>query len=87
MNNSPHGKWEITDISPSKLKTWKDCSMKFYYNYVRKAPKTSGLAALQGSALHMVALDEYITKDSPYTLLNEEIRELKINETEVSLNF
>ena len=77
MNESPHGKWQITDISPSKLKTWKDCSMKFYYNYVRKAPKTSGLAALQGSALHMVALDEYITKDSPYTLLNEEIRELR----------
>ena len=75
--DSPHGKWEITDISPSKLKTWKDCSMKFYYNYVRKAPKTSGLAALQGSSLHMVALDEYITKDSPYMQLNKEIRDLK----------
>ena len=48
-NESPHGPWEKTDISPSKLKMFKDCPKKYEYRYVRREKSYTGAAALQGT--------------------------------------
>jgi len=73
---SPNGRWLPTDISPSRLKTFKTCPKQYEYNYVRKFPRTTGIAALQGSTLHEVFLEEYILPSSPYMVLDNGIREL-----------
>ena len=57
---SEHGHWEITDISPSKLKKWMTCPKQFEYQYIIKPPSYSGLAMLQGSSLHDVFLEEFL---------------------------
>ena len=51
---SEHGPWGPLDCSPSRLKTFLDCAMKYKYSYVDKKPRSTGPAALQGSALHEV---------------------------------
>lgn len=58
--DSEHGKWELTDISPSKLKKWMTCPKAFEYQYIIRAPSHSGLAMLQGSSLHDVFLEEFL---------------------------
>jgi hypothetical protein len=58
---SEHGPWGPLDCSPSRLKTFLDCAMKYKYSYVDKKPRSTGPAALQGSALHEVFLEEYLT--------------------------
>ena len=60
MSDSPYGKWEPTDISPSKLKMYKDCPKKVEYRYVRKEKTYTGAASLQGSAAHKVFLEELL---------------------------
>ena len=60
MSESPYGPWQNTDISPSKLKIWNDCTQKFKYRYVDKLRGPTGGAALQGSALHEVFLEEFL---------------------------
>ena len=57
---SPHGPWEKTDISPSKLKMFKDCPKKYEYRYVRKEKSYTGAAALEGSSVHQVFLEEFL---------------------------
>ena len=59
-NESPHGPWEKTDISPSKLKMFKDCPKKYEYRYVRREKTYTGAAALEGSAVHQVFLEEFL---------------------------
>jgi len=72
--SSEHGKWLPTDISPSRLKTFKTCPKQYEYNYVRRLPRTSGAASCQGSTVHEVFLEEYIIPGSPYMELNNKIR-------------
>lgn len=60
MSDSPYGPWGPTDLSPSKLKIWNDCSQKFKYRYVDKIRGPTGGAALQGSSLHEVFLEEFL---------------------------
>ena len=57
---SQFGPWEMTDISPSKLKMFFECPKKFYYRYIRRLPTHNGIANLQGLSLHEVALEEYM---------------------------
>lgn len=57
---SEHGKWELLDISPSKLKKWLTCPKQFEYQYIIKPPSFTGLPALQGSSLHDVFLEEFL---------------------------
>ncbi len=59
-NESPHGPWEKTDVSPSKLKMFKDCPKKYEYRYVRREKSYTGAAALQGTSVHQVFLEEYL---------------------------
>lgn len=60
MSDSPYGKWESTDISPSKLKLFKDCPKKYEYRYVRREKTYSGAASMQGSSAHKVFLEEFL---------------------------
>ena len=60
MSDSPYGKWEPTDISPSKLKMFKDCPKKYEYRYVRREKSYSGAASMQGSSAHKVFLEELL---------------------------
>ena len=48
------------DLSPSKIKIWTDCTQKFKYRYVDKIRGPTGGAALQGSSLHEVFLEEFL---------------------------
>ena len=62
-NNSEFGPWThngVPDISPSRLKTFKDCPQKYFLQYVEKLPRKMGAAALQGTSLHQVFLEEYL---------------------------
>ena len=62
-NNSKFGPWThngVPDISPSRLKTFKDCPQKYFLQYVEKLPRKMGAAALQGTSLHQVFLEEYL---------------------------
>ena len=60
MNDSPYGPWEPTDVSPSKLKMFKDCPKKYEYRYVRREKTYTGAASLQGSSAHKVFLEELL---------------------------
>lgn len=60
MNDSPYGPWEPTDVSPSKLKMFKDCPKKYEYRYVRREKTYTGAAALQGSSAHKIFLEELL---------------------------
>ena len=77
MNDSPHGRWLPTDVSPSRLKTFKTCPKQYEYNYVRRLPRTNGAASIQGSSLHEVFLEEYLSTDSPYMVLDKKINDLR----------
>ncbi|MEL0015757.1 MAG: PD-(D/E)XK nuclease family protein [Rhodospirillales bacterium] len=62
-NNSEFGPWirnGIPDVSPSRLRTAKDCLQKYEYQYVKKLARTTGAPALQGTSLHQVFLEEYL---------------------------
>ena len=61
--DSKYGRWELTDISPSKLSTWMRCPKQFWYRYVehRKLPTFMGPWLPMGSALHETALEEYLS--------------------------
>lgn len=63
-NDSPHGPWYTEefgpDISPSRLKKYLECPKKYEYHYVRKEESHTGLAAMQGTALHDVFLEEFL---------------------------
>ena len=62
--DSPHGPWYTeeygSDISPSRLKKYMTCPKQYEYHYVRKEPNPTGLAAMQGTALHDVFLEEFL---------------------------
>jgi len=60
MSDSPYGPWEPTDVSPSKLKLFKDCPKKYEYRYVRREKTYTGAASLQGSSAHKVFLEEFL---------------------------
>ncbi|MAD58665.1 MAG: hypothetical protein CMK44_08870 [Porticoccus sp.] len=60
MNDSPYGPWQNTDLSPSKMKIYNDCTQKFKYRYVDKIRGPTGGAALQGSSLHEIFLEEFL---------------------------
>lgn len=60
MSDSPYGPWEPTDVSPSKLKMFKDCPKKYEYRYVRREKTYTGAASLQGSSAHKVFLEELL---------------------------
>ena len=77
---SEHGKWELTDISPSKLKTWMTCPKQFDYKYVTRAPSHSGLAMLQGSSLHDVTLEEFLQGGEQNVKALVELMELDLRE-------
>ena len=79
-NDSEHGKWELTDISPSKLKTWMTCPKQFDYKYVTRAPSHSGLAMLQGSSLHDVTLEEFLQGGEQNVKALVELMELDLRE-------
>jgi hypothetical protein len=62
--DSPHGPWYTEqfgpDISPSRLKKYMTCPQQYEYHYVRKEESHTGLAAMQGTALHDVFLEEFL---------------------------
>lgn len=60
MSDSPYGRWEPTDVSPSKLKMFKDCPKKYEYRYVRREKSYTGAASLQGSSAHKIFLEELL---------------------------
>jgi hypothetical protein len=80
FKTSEHGKWELTDISPSKLKTWMTCPKQFDYKYVTRAPSHSGLAMLQGSSLHDVTLEEFLQGGEQNVEALVELMELDLRE-------
>lgn len=59
-DDSPFGPWLPTDLSPSKVSTWKQCPWQYAGKYVWRLPRTSGAASMQGSALHKVYLEEFL---------------------------
>ena len=78
--NSEHGKWEQTDLSPSKVKTWMTCPKQFAYKYVIRAPSYAGLAMLQGSSLHYVTLEEFLQGGEQDVEALVELMELDLRE-------
>ena len=61
-DDSEFGRWQVTDISPSKLAKWMTCPRQFWYRYVdpRRLPTFLGPWLPMGSALHEVVLEEYL---------------------------
>lgn len=57
---SKYGRYQQLDASPSRVLKWMKCPKAFEYQYVRKVPSTTGLAAMQGTALHDVFLEEML---------------------------
>jgi len=80
FNTSEHGKWEMTDISPSKLKKWMTCPKQFEYQYIVRAPSHAGLAMLQGSSLHDVTLEEFLQGGEQNVEALLELMELDLRE-------
>tara|TARA_B100002019_G_C21219702_1_gene574026 strand:- start:271 stop:1239 length:969 start_codon:yes stop_codon:yes gene_type:complete len=58
--HSEYGRYEALDVSPSRVLKWMKCPKSFEYQYVRREPNTTGLAAMQGTALHDVWLEEML---------------------------
>jgi len=48
-----NGWWEKNHISPSKLSTWTDCQMKFWFRYVQGLRKPPKIWLPQGTAVHI----------------------------------
>ena len=48
-----NGWWDKTHISPSKLSTWTDCQMKFWFRYVQGLRKPPKIWLPQGTAVHI----------------------------------
>ena len=61
-DDSEYGRWQLTDISPSKLATFDRCYRQFWYRYVdpRKLPTFMGPWLPMGSAIHEIALEEFL---------------------------
>ena len=57
---SKYGRYQQLDASPSRVLKWMKCPKAFEYQYVRRVPSTTGLAAMQGTALHDVFLEEML---------------------------
>ncbi len=60
FKESPHGRYKRLDISPSRLKKWLTCPKQYEYHYVRRIKSNISVAALQGTSLHDVFLEEYL---------------------------
>ena len=60
FGDSEHGRWQPTDISPSRLKVWNLCPMKYKYQYVDKLRLPPNYKMEQGSSVHSVFLEEYL---------------------------
>ena len=58
--HSDYGRYGPLDVSPSRVKKWLTCPKQFEYQYVRRVKSSTGLAAMQGTALHDVFLEEML---------------------------
>jgi len=58
-----NGWWDKLHISPSKVSTWTDCQMKFWFRYVQGLQKKGALWLPQGTAVHLAV--EGLLEDLP----------------------
>ena len=58
--HSNYGRYQQLDVSPSRVLKWMKCPKSFEYQYVRREESNTGLAAMQGTALHDVFLEEML---------------------------
>ena len=58
--HSDFGRYQQLDVSPSRVMKWMKCPKQFEYQYVRREKSNTGLAAMQGTALHDVFLEEML---------------------------
>ena len=58
--HSNYGRYQQLDVSPSRVLKWMKCPKSFEYQYVRREKSNTGLAAMQGTALHDVFLEEML---------------------------
>ena len=83
MNNQSCGcnnDLKIT-VSASKLKTYKSCSLLYYYNYVIRAPQSTNEGALCGGIIHIVL--ECLLKDKRRKMVEKIVKDKTIKKCKV----
>lgn len=51
--------WDRRFVSPSRLKTWRDCPRKYFYNYIRHLPTPDRLFFLSGNVFDEIGYEEF----------------------------